>query len=109
MLKELECLVEEIAGLAWRGISPWKCALAAALALGESPEANVFVVPPARGKATRWWMVLIVASLVLMIASLMIQYWQPAWLAGLKPVHATEAEVRAFLNDPARGAGPHTK
>jgi RNA polymerase sigma-70 factor (ECF subfamily) len=96
--KELEGIVAEIVGLAWREFRHGN-PVAVEAALGDSPEANIFVVPQARAKATRWWRIYLGAAIGLMMVALIVQYWQPPWMGGLKPVHATEAQVRAFLND----------
>ena len=106
-VKELEGIVGETVAQAWREFRRGNAG-AAEVALGQSPEASIFVVPPARSKATRWWRFYIGASVVLMVAALSLQFWQPPWMAGLKPVRATEAEVRAFLNDTAPNPNPKT-
>lgn len=97
---ELECVVAKSVSQAWQefcrgGLS------AAERMLGDSPESEVFVMPPARAKSMRWWRILIVAAVVLMMAGMMLRFLPSAWMAmldGLKPVSATEAQVRAFIS-----------
>ena len=103
--KELECVVAETVGRAWQEFRNGNPA-AAEVVLGESQEANVFVVPPARTKATRWWRIFIGVSVLLMLAGMTLPFWRTAWMDGLRPVHATEAEVRAFLNDTTPNPDP---
>ena len=95
---ELESVVATTVGQAWQEFRHGNL-VRAERALGELPESEVFVVPPARAKSTRWWRIFIGASMVLMLAGMILQFWRPAWMNGLKPVSATEAEVRASLGN----------
>ena len=72
-------------------------ATAAARAVGEVPDAEVYIVPPARSKAVRWrrGVVLIIAPIGLILCTLV--YIQPPWMTGLKPVNVSELEIRATL------------
>ncbi|MBE0540827.1 MAG: sigma-70 family RNA polymerase sigma factor [Verrucomicrobia bacterium] len=94
--RELESVVAEIVGQAWQEFRSGTPVMAER-ALGESPESEVFLVPPARAKATRWWRIFIGATVMLMMAGMVLQFWRPAWMEGLKPVVVTEVEVREFL------------
>ncbi|MGO8699550.1 MAG: sigma-70 family RNA polymerase sigma factor [Limisphaerales bacterium] len=95
--KDVEGLVGLIVGLAWREFRKGNPA-GAEVALGQSPETDVFAVPSARSKSTRWWRIYIGASVVLMAASLSLEYWQPSGLDGLKPISITEVQVHEFLS-----------
>jgi RNA polymerase sigma factor (sigma-70 family) len=103
--RELECVVAEIVGKAWLEFRNGN-SVTAEWVLGELPESDIFVVSPARAKSTRWWRIFIGVSVVLMMAGMVGQLWQPVWLSGLKPVSVTEAEVRAFLNDTTPNPDP---
>ena len=98
--QELASLVEENVLQSWQEFRSENIP-AAERALGETPESEVFVVRPSRAKSTRWWRVLLGASVMLMMAGMMQRFWPSAWLArldGLKPVSITEAQVREFIS-----------
>jgi RNA polymerase sigma factor (sigma-70 family) len=106
--QELESLVEENVLQSWQEFRSGNFP-AAERALGDSPESEVFVVPPCRAKSMRWWRIFIGASVVLMMAAMMVRFLPSAWMArldGLKPVSVTEAQVRAFLNDTTPNPDP---
>ncbi len=106
--QELECIVEESILQSWQQFRSGNLPTAER-ALGDSPESEVFVVPPSRARSTRWWRILIGASVVLMIAGMTRPLLPSAWIArldGLKPVSITEAQVRAFLNDTTPNPDP---
>ena len=94
--QELEGIVAESVGQAWQGFRDGNLAAAERL-LGDSPESEVFVVPPARSKSLRWWRVFIGASVLLMLTAIILQFWRPAWLSNVKTVTVTKAQVRASL------------
>jgi RNA polymerase sigma-70 factor (ECF subfamily) len=96
--QELGRVVEAAAALAWREFRAGHPALAERM-LGELPESEVFVVPPARARSMRWWRVFLGGTVLLMIAALTVPYWIPASWSGLSPVSITEAQVRAFLGN----------
>jgi RNA polymerase sigma factor (sigma-70 family) len=96
--RELEGVVAETVHQAWREFRAGNLPAAARM-VGDSPESEVFLVPPARAKYMRWCWFFLGAMAVLLVAQMMLQYWQPAWMEGMKPVSVTEAQVRAFLND----------
>jgi hypothetical protein len=108
---ELESVVAEIVGQAWLEFRAGNLP-AAGLTLGDSPESEVFIVAPPRARSTRWWRIFNGATVVLMMAALILQLmsnWRPAWMAwmdGMKPVSVNEAEVRAFLNDTTPNPDP---
>jgi RNA polymerase sigma factor (sigma-70 family) len=103
--RELEGIVAETVGQAWQEFRNGNLTIAER-ALGELPESEVFVVPPARARSTRWWRIFIGASVVLMIVAMILLFWQPAWMNGLKPVSVTEAEVRASLGSIGTNPNP---
>jgi RNA polymerase sigma-70 factor (ECF subfamily) len=81
---------------AWRHFRNGDSALAER-AVGQVPEADIFVVPPARSKAVRLQRGVMIFFLALMLVLNGLLFFRPAWMGGLKPVNVTEAEVRAFL------------
>jgi RNA polymerase sigma-70 factor (ECF subfamily) len=106
--EELESLVEESMVQSWQAFRSGNIP-AAERALGDAPESEVFVVPPARAQATLWWRILIGASVVLMMVGLMPRLFPSTWMArldGLKPVSISEEQVRAFLNDTTPNRDP---
>jgi RNA polymerase sigma-70 factor (ECF subfamily) len=101
--RELECVVAEVVGHAWREFRDGKLT-AAERALGELPESDIFVVSPARAKSTRWWRIFIGASVVLMMAGMVGQLLLPNHSQSsfrLKPVELTTAQVRYALEQKA--------
>lgn len=97
---ELESVVAEIVSQAWLEFRSGNFA-AAERALGDSPESDVFIMPPSHAKSMRWWRIFIGVSVVLMMTGMMLRFLPPAWIArldGLKPVNLTEAQVREFLS-----------
>ena len=102
---DLEKQVAASVQSAWRHFRQGEAA-AAARAVGEVPDADVYIVPPARSKAVRWrkGVVLIIGAIGLV---LMGSVWLfPERLSGQKPVSVTEAQVRAFLNDTTPNPDP---
>jgi RNA polymerase sigma factor (sigma-70 family) len=82
--------------------------VAAERALGQVPDADVFLVPTARSKSTRWLCILC-GCLTVVCAIVMGTVWLfPEKLSGQKPVSVTEAQVRAFLNDTTPNPNPKT-
>jgi hypothetical protein len=109
--RELEPIVAEVVRKAWQEFRNGNL-VTAERALGQLTESDIFVVSPARAKSTRWWRIFIGASVVLMMAGMILQFWRPAWMDGLKPVRVTEAEVRAFLGSITINTNPivnHTR
>ena len=108
--QELECVVAEIVGQAWREFRGGKFP-AAERTLGESPESEVFIVPPARAKSVRWWRIWIGSAAVLIAAAMIVQLSMPKhpqsssrWKhqgLRLEPVELTEAQVRYSLEQKA--------
>ncbi len=92
-LRELENYVAVGISHAWREFRGRKFT-AAERALGELPESEVFVVPPARAKSTRWLQLYLGLSMLLAIFAI---NW--FWNSGMKPVSVTKAQVRDFLSD----------
>jgi RNA polymerase sigma-70 factor (ECF subfamily) len=109
--QELESVVAEIVSQAWREFRSGNFA-AAERTLGDSPESEVFVVPPARAKSMRWWRIFIGVSVVLMMTGMMMRFLPSAWMArldGMKPVSINEAQVREFLSHVAVNTNPIVK
>jgi RNA polymerase sigma-70 factor (ECF subfamily) len=97
--QELESLVEENVLQSWQEFRSGNLA-AAERTLGDSPESEVFIVPPSRAKSMRWGRIFIGAFVLLMMAGMMLRFRPPAWMArldGLKTVNVSEAQVRAAL------------
>jgi RNA polymerase sigma-70 factor (ECF subfamily) len=103
--QELGSLVEAAAGSAWREFRAGNPAMAERM-LGELPESEVFLVPPARARSMRWWRLVLGGCVLLMIAGLTLQLWRPARWSGLSPVSVTEAQVRAFLGNITTNRNP---
>ena len=102
---ELESLVAKSVTYAWQKFREQDLA-AAAHAIGNSPESEVFVVPPAKAKSVRWLRRLGFAVLLLILPLLILLLWRPVWMSGMKPVSITEAQVRSFLNDATPNPDP---
>ncbi|MHC1764755.1 MAG: sigma-70 family RNA polymerase sigma factor [Verrucomicrobiia bacterium] len=98
LARELETTVQGAVERAWSAFRDGRPA-AAARALGEAPASEIFVVPPSRARSTRGFQVWAGATVLLMTGLMVLQIWAPTWLDGWKEIDATEAEVRAFLND----------
>ena len=102
--QELERVVMENLGQAWREFRIGNLPAAERL-LGDSPESEVFIVPPARAKSVRWWRIWIGASAVLMAAATIIMLLLPKHShLRLKPVELTEAQVRFALEQKANNS-----
>jgi RNA polymerase sigma factor (sigma-70 family) len=94
---ELETQVAAAVAVAWRCHRESNVA-AAELALGQQPEKEVFVTPPAKGglAKVRWLMAVLLGLVLLSFSGINLPGCRE-WLDGLKPVNVSEAEVRAFL------------
>jgi RNA polymerase sigma-70 factor (ECF subfamily) len=102
---DLEIRVAASVQSAWRHFRRGDIA-AAKRAIGEVPDADVFIVPTARSKSTRW-LCIVSCSLAVVSAVIMGTVWVfPERLSGQKPVSVTEAQVRSFLNDIAPNPDP---
>ena len=94
--RELERIVSEIVGRAWHEFRSGNISVAEQT-LGDSPESEVFVVPPARAKSMRWWRIWIGAAVVLMSVGMVVRSFLPTHPQSsfrLKPVELTSAQVR---------------
>ena len=97
--QELESVVAASVRLAWQEFRAGNL-LAAEKTLGESPESELFIVPPARAKSMRFWRIWIGASLVLMLAAMTMQVLDPSNSSSsemFKPVSVSAQEVRSSL------------
>jgi hypothetical protein len=79
--RELETIVERGVVRAWQEFRNGNHRAAERI-LGELPDSDVFTVPPARAKSTRWWRLLIGISVALMGAGILIQCLPSAWMGG---------------------------
>lgn len=98
---ELEQYIAKVVETAWRAFRDGKTNVAIT-ALGETPEADVFVVPPHQSRAARVWRWALIGCVVLMLPSVVIQFVLPTRMSGLKPVSLTETDVRAAMAELAR-------
>ena len=69
--------------------------------VGQIPDAEIFVVAPDRIRAYRWQ-----RAVFLVLLTVSLSLWGADWLlserlSGMKPVALTEAQIRAFMNDPS--------
>lgn len=75
--------------------------------LGQLPEAEVFVQSPTQTGFTRWRLRFLMIVLALLFALTALNWLKPPWIAGLKSVSITEAQVREafarFDTDHANG------
>ena len=93
---DLESRVAAAVQSAWRHFRQGEFA-AAERAVGQVPDADVFLVPTARSKATRWLCILLGGWMAVSLSLLATIWLFPEKLSGQKPVSVTETEVRAFL------------
>ena len=105
LAQELGSMIEAAAGSAWHEFRAGNISLAERI-LGEVPESDIFLVPPARARSMRWWRVMLGACVLLMTAGLTLQLWKPARWSGLSPVSVTEAQVRSFLGNVTSNKNP---
>jgi hypothetical protein len=102
--QDLESLVEENVAQAWQEFRSGNLP-AAERAVGDSPESDVFVVPPARAKSMRWWRIFIGASVALMAVGMIMQLLLPDHSSQssfrLKRVELTADQVRYSLEQKA--------
>ncbi len=105
---DLENQVSVAVESAWRHFHNGD-ATSAESALGQVPEADIFIVPPARSKAVRLQRGVMIFFLVLMVILNGLIFINPAWMGGLKPVNVNEAEVRAFLGSITTNPNPIVK
>jgi RNA polymerase sigma-70 factor (ECF subfamily) len=110
-LMSLENQVTAVVAQAWRNFREGNTVLAER-AIGQIPDTEIFVMPPARTAANRWTVIVFGGLVILMFALQGLQWLNPSWLSGLKPVNVTEAEVRAFLGNIRTNPNPilnHTR
>ena len=79
---------------AWRNFREGKIAFAEQ-AIGQIPDAEIFVVPPARTRANRWTIILFGGILILNIIVQAHSFL--VWYSGRKPVLVPEPEIRRAL------------
>jgi hypothetical protein len=99
-LPELEREVAASVTHAWRAFREGD-AVSAAKRVGDIPESDIFVVPPARSRFSRWTRIILGAQ-ILLVPVLMVISWRDDQLRmvhgrSLDPVDLTEAEVRGAL------------
>jgi RNA polymerase sigma-70 factor (ECF subfamily) len=102
-LSEIETQVETAILSAWDAFRGGNIKLAERI-IGDVPESEVFLAPPARARATRWQRIILGAAVGLMIVAMIALSWRTPLLSQLHPVSITEAQVReAFANYAAHG------
>ncbi len=95
---ELETQVALVAEAAWENFRHGEFGLAER-ALGQLPEAELFVQPLAQAGFPQWRTRILLVLLVLILGLTGLRWLKPPWLEGMKPVSVTEAQVRdAFAN-----------
>ncbi len=94
---DLEKQVAVAVESAWRHFRNGDSALAERV-LGQVPEADIFIVPPARSKAVRLQRGVMIFFLALMLILNGLIFFQPAWMDNVRPVNVTEAQVREFMS-----------
>ena len=104
-LGALEHQVATAVSEAWRNFREGKTALAEK-AIGQIPDADIFVVPPTRTRANRWQHIVFGGMMGVSLILLGTVWLFPEKLSGQKPVSVTEAQVRAFLNDTTPNPNP---
>ena len=97
-LEDLEQQVATTVTQAWSQFRAGKTALAEQT-IGQIPDAEIFVVPPGRTRASRWQKVMLGGIITVCLILFGWVRFFPESLSGLKPVNITELQVRAFLND----------
>jgi hypothetical protein len=100
-LPQLEREVAESVTHAWRAFREGDV-VSAAKSVGEIPESDIFVVPPARSCFSRWTRIILGANVTL-LPVLMVSSWRDDQLRmvygrDLKPVAVTEAAIRVALD-----------
>jgi RNA polymerase sigma-70 factor, ECF subfamily len=105
--RELEEEVADVIDQAWREFREGNL-FAAERTLGQVADSEVFVVPPARSKSTRWWQIGMGVSLVGMVVIIAGQFFllghSSPWVL-FAPVSVSAPDVRAALAELAE-AGP---
>jgi RNA polymerase sigma factor (sigma-70 family) len=97
-LSQIETQVETATLSAWAAFRSGNIKLAERI-IGDVPESEVFLVPPARARATRWQRNFLGGTVLLMIVAMIALSWRTPLLSQLHPVSITEAQVReAFAN-----------
>ncbi|NBQ43824.1 MAG: hypothetical protein EBU23_15505 [Mycobacteriaceae bacterium] len=99
-LPELEREVAASVTHAWRAFREGDV-VSAAKRVGDIPESDIFVVPPARSRSSRWARIILGAQIVLVLV-FTFRSWRDDQLRmvrgrSLNPVDLTEAEVRGAL------------
>ena len=95
--EDLENQVAAAVESAWRHFRNGEPALAER-AVGQVPETDIFIVPPARSKAVRLQRGVMIFFLALMLALNGLLFFRPAWMEDVKPVNLTEAQVHEFMS-----------
>lgn len=67
-------------------------------ALGQLPEAELFVRPLANAGFPQWRTGILLVLLVLTLGLTGLRWFHPPWLEGMKPVSVTEAQVQQFFS-----------
>jgi RNA polymerase sigma-70 factor (ECF subfamily) len=96
-LSGLENQVALAVSQAWQNFRAGKIS-DAERAIGQVPDADIFIVPPTRTRAQFWQRVFVGIMLTISLTLMAIVWLFPEKLSGMKPVNLTEAQVRAFLS-----------
>jgi RNA polymerase sigma-70 factor (ECF subfamily) len=95
-LTSLQNQVAMAVSQAWRNFREGKIAFAER-AIGQIPNAEIFIVPPGRTRANRWRIAWISGILILNVIVQAHSFL--VWYSGLKPVLVPEAEIRRALKE----------
>lgn len=102
---ELEDRVSAATAMAWKQFRAGQFALAEST-LCQTPDREVFKVPPAQSGVTRWHRRITLGFACVLGLLWTLNYLKPPWMSGLQPVQLTEAEARqALANWSNRSAG----
>lgn len=66
--------------------------------LGQLPEAELFVQPLAKTGFPKWRKRILLVLLVLILGLTGLRWFNPPWIAGMKPVSVTDAQVHGFFS-----------
>ena len=75
-------------------------------AVGQTPEADIFLKPAGRTKVRLALEVIVLVLAALTFVGMSFRHLWPAALSGLRPVSVTQAQVRAFLIDATPNPDP---
>jgi RNA polymerase sigma-70 factor (ECF subfamily) len=106
--RDLEKQVAVAVESAWRHFRNGDSALAERV-LGQVPEADIFILPPARSKAVRLQRGVMIFFLALMLILNGLIFFKPSWMQDVRPVNVTGAQVREFMSLVSTNPNPMIK